>query len=155
MKRLSLVGLCALAVACGGPVGPFAGGELSGEAATSPLAATLVDQATQVQLETNPAAPHSVNTWIGAANGVIYVPTSMIRGPLSPAERDWVKNVQADARVRLRVDGELYPLRAIRVDDRVEYAAARATLEAKYELGADDMDPAREIWLFRLEPRAE
>ncbi|MBM4385476.1 MAG: nitroreductase family deazaflavin-dependent oxidoreductase [Deltaproteobacteria bacterium] len=153
MKRLGLIGSVALALACGGPIGPLAGGELSGTAATAALEPALVEDVTQVQLETNPDAPHSVNTWIGAASGAVYVPTSMIRGPLSPAERDWVKNVQADPRVRLRVDGTLYALRATRVEDAAEYEAARAALEAKYELGADDMDPAREIWLFRLEAR--
>lgn len=153
MKRIVSSGLVAFTLACGGPVGPFAGGELSGELATAPLDPALVDEATQVQLETDPSAPHSVNTWIGVADGAIYVPTSMIRGPLSPAEREWVRNVQADARVRLRVAGALYELRAVRVEDAAEYAAARDALEAKYELAADDMDPAREIWLFRMEAR--
>jgi hypothetical protein len=154
MKRILLGAAAAFALACGGPVGPFAGGELSGEIATDPLDLALVEATAQVQLETNPSAPHSVNTWIGVADGAVYVPTSMIRGPLSPAERGWVKNVQADPRVRLRVDGALHELLAVRVEDRAQYAAARAALEAKYELAADDMDPAREIWLFRLEPRS-
>jgi F420H(2)-dependent quinone reductase len=153
MRRALLSAAAAFGLACGGPVGPLAGGELSGELATDPLDLVLVEQAKQVQLETNPTAPHSVNTWIGVANGAIYVPTSMIRGPLSPAEREWVKNVQSDPRVRLRVEGALHELLAIRVEDDAQYAAARGALEAKYELGADDMDPAREIWLFRLAPR--
>ena len=154
MKRFVLIGLFAFALACGGPVGPLSGGELSGVIATEPLDLALVEKTTQVQLETNPPAPHSVNTWIGVANGAVYAPTSMIRGPLSPAEREWVRNVQADPRVRLRVGDALYELHAARVEDAAEYATARAALEAKYELGADDVDPAREIWLFRLEPRA-
>jgi hypothetical protein len=154
MRRFLLGAATAFALACGGPVGPFAGGELSGELAAAPLDLASLEQTTQVQLETNPAAPHSVNTWIGVADGAVYVPTSMIRGPLSPAEREWVKNVQADPRVRLRAEGALHELLAVRVEDRAQYAAARAALEAKYELAADDMDPAREIWLFRLEPRS-
>ena len=154
MRRLALGGLVALSLACGGPLGPFAGGSLSGDLASTPLDPARAETEAQAQLETNPSAPHSVNTWIGVANGAVYVPTSMIRGPLSPAEREWVVNVQADARVRLRVAGTIYEARAVRVEDAAEAAAARAALEAKYELDADDMDPAREIWIFRLEPRA-
>ncbi len=142
-----------LAVGCGGPVGPISGGALSGTVKPMPADWAFVESIEQVQLETNPAAPHSVNTWIGTNGGALYLPTSMIRGPKLPTEREWVRNALADDRIRVRIDGDVYELRAKRVADAAEAAGARAALEKKYALGADDMDAEREIWIFRLEQR--
>jgi hypothetical protein len=58
----------------------------------------------------------------------------MIRGPKAPTERDWVKNVAADPRMRIRIAGEIYEGVAVRITDPAEYEAARAGLEKKYEL---------------------
>lgn len=142
-----------LLLACGGPVGPISGGALSGEVKPAPADWSFVASIEQVQLETNPAEPHSVNTWIGTSGGALYLPTSMVRGPKLPTEREWVRNVEADERVRLRAGDGVYELRAERVVDETEAASARAALEKKYALGAEDMDPEREIWIFRLGPR--
>jgi hypothetical protein len=138
---------------CGGPVGPIPGGALSGNLKPAPADWSFIENVEQVQLETNPVEPHSVNTWIGTSGGALYLPTSMIRGPKLPTERAWVRNVEADERVRLRVGDDVYELRAERVVDDTEAASARAALVNKYALGADDMDPEREIWIFRLSPR--
>ena len=153
MRRAVPVLLLAISLACGGPVGPVSGGVLSGEAAEAPANWSFVDGVDQVQLETNPAEPYSVNTWVGSAEGKLYVPTSMILGPNTPSEREWVRNAQADANVRIRISAKIYERRAVRVSDVAEYAAARAALEKKYALGPDDMDPEREIWIFRLDAR--
>ena len=151
-KRVWLVALL-VGFGCGGPLGPISGGALSGEVTPAPADWAFANNVEQVQLETNPAAPHSVNTWIGSNAGALYLPSSMIRGPKLPTEREWVRNALADDRVRLRIGDAVYELRAERVADETETAAARAALEKKYELSADDMDPAREIWIFRLAPR--
>jgi hypothetical protein len=80
-----------LSFACGGPVGPVPGGALSGSVKPAPADWSFVELVEQVQLETKPAAPHSVNTWIGTSAGALYLPTSMIRGPKLPTERDiWI-----------------------------------------------------------------
>jgi len=153
MKRIVLLAAFAL-LACGGPLGPISGGALSGDVRPAPADWAFAQPIEQVQLETRPDDPHSVNTWIGVANGALYLPTSMIRGPKIPKEREWVKNVSADDRVRVRIDGAIYQLRALRVaDDSGEYAAAREALAKKYELGPDDIDPEREIWIYRLDAR--
>lgn len=153
MRSIVAMTLLVTGIACGGPVGPIPGGELSGELTSPPADWTSLAEVETVQLETSPASPHSVNTWIGVVNGALYLPTSMIRGPKLPTEREWVRNVEHDERVRLRVGDRIYALRATRVLDAAEAGAARAALERKYALGADDMDPEREIWIFRLEPR--
>ena len=136
-----------------GPLGPFPGRALSGEVKPTPADWSFVANVEQAQLETNPVDPRSTNIWLGSQNGALYISSSMIYGPKLPSERGWVRDVEADERVRLRVDGGLYELRAERVLDEAEAAAARSMLERKYELGPDDLDPEREVWVWRLEPR--
>ncbi len=144
--------LC-LALGCG-PLGPLSGGALRGTVHSAPVTDwSFTESQETVQLETNPAEPHSVNTWCVGIGPRLYVPTSMIRGPKVPSERDWVKNVSADPRVRIRIGGELYERTAVRVTDTGEYESTRAALEKKYELDPKDRDAEREIWIYRLEPR--
>lgn len=152
MRALALCALLAFA-GCG-PLGPLSGGKLGGPLHAPAVADwSFVASETACQLETNPADPHSVNTWcIGIADR-LYVPSSMIRGPKTPSERDWVKNVANDPAVRIRIGGEVYERVAVRVGDAAEYDAARAALEKKYELDPADRDPEREIWIFRLDSR--
>jgi hypothetical protein len=103
------------------------------------------------QLETGPDDPCSVNTWIGSHDGRLYVPTSLILGADEPLEREWVRNVEADPRVRVRIDGTVYELLAVRVEDAATLEAVRATLLTKYEEEADDH--ARNAWIYELARR--
>ena len=153
MRAIGILVLLALS-GCG-PLGPLSGGSLRGPVHTQPVADwAFVDAEATCQLETNPASPHSVNTWCVGIGERLYVPTSMIRGPKSPSERDWVKNVANDPSVRIRIAGEVYERVAVRVGDAAEYDLARAALERKYELDAAERDPEREIWIFRLDARS-
>ncbi len=151
---LWLLAAAPLFAACGGPLGPFAGGALSGPVATGAVDdwdfTSAVDHA---QLETNPSDPHSVNTWCAGVDGALYVPTSMILGPTDPSERTWTAHVADDPRVRIRLGDTIYERRAVRVEDPAELDAARAALEAKYELDPAERDPDRTIWIYRLDPR--
>ena len=142
--------LSAACLACG-PLGPFPGGRLRGERAATPDSWSLADDVTTVQLETRPDDPYSINVWIGVYQGSLYVPTSLIFGPDNPEERSWVRNLNDDPRVRLRIDDEVYSLRAVRVSDPDELAGARARLLAKCDVEADEH--ARSGWIFRLDPR--
>jgi hypothetical protein len=138
-----------------GPLGPFPGGRLSGDVADTGTVASwdFVDDTETCQLESNPADPHSVNTWCTGHSGNLYVPTSMILGPKIPTERGWVQNVQADPRVRVRIGERVYEARAVRVTRDDEIEAVRAALEKKYALDPADRDAEREIWYYRMEPR--
>jgi hypothetical protein len=148
--------LCALFALAGcGPLGPLSGGKLGGLLHTQSVASwSFVANEATCQLETNPADPHSVNVWCVGIADRLYVPSSMIRGPKTPSERDWVKNVANDPAVRIRIGGEVYERVALRVREAAEYEAARAALEQKYELDPADRDPEREIWIFRLDARS-
>jgi hypothetical protein len=149
---LPLVLAVSLAVAaCSGPVGPFAGGELSGDVHPGAVADwEFAADVETIQLETNPADPYSVNTWIGVMNGSAYIPTSLILGAENPEERQWVRNVQADNRARVRVAGKVYAVRLERVLESTELAAARSLLMSKYAEDATEQSDA--AWIYRLQP---
>lgn len=152
INALPVLVLALLAQLACGPLGPIPGGRLRGAEHEGPAPAwDRFAQVEQVQLETNPEDPHSVNTWIGVYEGALYIPTSLIRGADDPRERTWVKNVQADPKVRLRIDDTVYPLRATQVEDPATVEAVRSMLLSKYEVESDPH--AQAAWIFRLDPR--
>lgn len=137
-----------------GPIGPISGGALKGEiGAADTTNWSFAADVENAQLETRPADPHSVNCWFAAVGENLYVPTSMIRGPKEPALRSWVAHVAEDPRVRIRLGNSVFDRVAVRVEQGREFDQARLALEAKYEIAAADRDPARVIWIYRLEPR--
>ena len=145
--------LLAVALLCGcGPLGPIPGGRLRGDLHSAPSSGWAFTEAIEtIQLETSPDDPHSVNAWCGTFQGNLYVPTSLILGADDPEEREWVRNVLADPRIRIRIAGTIYELRAVRVDDATGREGARTALLAKYEVEADAH--AEAAWIFRLGPR--
>lgn len=145
--------LLVLVTACG-PVGPFAGGPLTGKVHEGAVTDwSFTDSIQDAELETNPSDPYSVNVWCGSQGGKLYVPTSMIRGTEHPGERQWVRNVTLDPNVRVKLGDEIYLARADKVTDTAEFEAAKAALLKKYALESSYLDPAREVWIFRLDPR--
>ncbi len=107
----------------------------------------------QLQVETRPGDPHSVNTWFVALGPDLYVPTSMIRGPENPEERSWVAHVLDDPNVRIRLGDLIYDRVATRVEEPGEYQKVRSALEQKYELEPAQPGDARQVWIFRMDPR--
>jgi hypothetical protein len=105
------------------------------------------------QLETNPDAPRSVNIWVAGHGDALYVATSMIAGTDEPGDRTWVKHVQGDPRVRIRIEDAIYERRAIRVSDPEELARAREMLIAKYDVEKSEDGREQRAWIFRLDPR--
>ncbi len=155
MTRLVLYVAILGLFACGGPIGPFSGGRLSGDAGPLEIADWgFAKDHENAQLEVHPADPHSVNTWCVGLGPSLYVPTSMILGPANPEEREWVGHVTKDPDVRIRIGGVVYARTAVRVTDPAEYEAALRALEAKYDEDPADREPERVIWIFRLDPRA-
>ena len=153
-RLLVLAGL-ALSLSGFGPLGPCAGGRLDGAPSAAPADWALAAAVEQAHLETNPDEPHSVNAWCVGIGDRLYVPTSMIRGPKTPSEREWVRNVTRDPRVRVRIGDTLYERVAVRVEGAAEYEAARMALERKYGLDPARRDPEREVWIYRLDPRPD
>ena len=136
---------------CGGPLGPLSGGALSGDEAPLPAEWTFASEIEQVQLETRPADPYSVNTWIGVVGGNLYIPTSLILGEEDPGQRAWVQHVQSDPNVRLRIEEKVYALKAIRVEDEATINNVKTSLLAKY--GEEPTEHSDRAWVYQLTTR--
>ena len=146
MQRL-LAALCVILLAACQPIGPIAGGKLSGSAAPAPADWTTFAAVPTVQLETRPGSPYSVNIW-GVANGAKYYVAAGSGG-----KTKWTAFIAADPNVRLRIDKNIYELKAVRVNDATEKKHVGDLYTAKYKLTGDRAAQAGDAWLYRLEPR--
>jgi deazaflavin-dependent oxidoreductase (nitroreductase family) len=145
--RLLVLGLAFAALACG-PMGPISGGKLDGELVSGPVADwSFTEHAETVAVETRPGDPYSVNVWAVAEGPRLYVASGS--GP----ETTWAKNVLSDPRVRVRVDGKLYELQAVRVQDAAEQEAALLLYKRKYDYQPKEEEAGKAV-LFRLDPRS-
>ncbi len=132
-----------LSLACG-PILMFSGGRLSGDEGVWPTGWQHIADVSQIQLETRPDDPHSVNLWIVVVEGEAYIATSLLLGTEVPDEREWVRNVAADPRVRVRVEGVVYPAQLEVLDDESLKARVLEAFAAKYpELDRDRGSGAR------------
>lgn len=135
-----------ISLGCNGPFGLMAGGRLDGEVAPVPTDWALIGDYGTCQLETRPEEPYSVNIAYTVLNGQLYINAG-------DTETRWVQNIDVDPRVRLRVDGLLYELRAERVTDAAEIAKfGKAWTDQSYFR----RDPAElsPVWVYRLVERS-
>ncbi|HEY8120313.1 MAG TPA: hypothetical protein VII78_03270 [Myxococcota bacterium] len=143
MKRLAAAFAAGvLALACG----PVPGGELAGEAAPPPAAWSdaLGGDRAMCEIEARPANPHSIQLECFTRDGALYVQSH--RWALAAWwPESWAEVWLAEPDVRVRIDGRIYALRAVRVTD----AVLRETMLK--ERGYDPV-PAG-IVLFRFDPR--
>ena len=141
-----LASVLSLAVAgCGGPLLLLPGGRLDGETRTAPDDWSFTDAVDTIQIETRPADPYSVNLWVTEADGALYLHAGATRSR-------WVEHLEADPRLRLRVDDAIYQLAATRVTEQAEFDRFSAAYEHKY--GNPPRNPdVGEAYLFRLAAR--
>lgn len=137
--------LVLMAISCNGPTGLMAGGGIDGEAQPAPSDWAFAGDAGLAVLETRPEEPYSVNLAYTVLDGVLYVNAG-------GTETQWVKNMDSDPRVRLRIEDSVYELRAVRVTDSAEIESfAKAWLDQSFfrrdPLGYD------EVWIYRLVAR--
>jgi F420H(2)-dependent quinone reductase len=136
------------------------GMKLSGQVVSGPVSDWGFSNADAlVELESN--APwglaHSVTVVCASTGAHLYVPSVYSTGGGWPEARRWNRNVVADPRVRIRIDGKLHERRAVLVTDEAERAAAFAAFAPKYEAWAKwhAMPPGEQpnIAFVRLDPR--
>lgn len=117
-------------MACGGPMLVFPGGALSGEVVAEPVDDWSFATDSFLDLETRPDDPYSVELNYVVKDGKLYI---------DPAEgRTWFDYLREDPRVRVRLDGRVYPLVAVLVGQ-------------PGELEGFDQDR----FIYRLDPRPE
>lgn len=128
MRRLARVlAACAALAACGGPLGWVPGGKLDGEPVDAPVGDwAFTAKVEKLQLETDPADPYSVNVWFVTEGPRLWVFSG--EGESST----WAKNLFADPRAVVRIEGKLYPRIAARVTDPAEIARVQQLYLAKY-----------------------
>ncbi len=144
--RLFLPVVAMLVAAGCEPMFVFAGGELRGTERPMPSDWSFTDDFDTVQIETRPADPYSVNLWGVSANGNFYVAAS------DADDAAWVRAIEAEPRVRLRVGDDIYRLLARRTEDPEELADVTDAYIDKYG-GERERSFIRHAWVFRLGPR--
>ena len=143
MRTLALILSLTLLAACE-PMGIMPGRALSGEVVAPPADWGPLDEADVVQLET--AGPYSVNIWGVVVENEYYVASA--RGN----DSRWARRIDRSSNVRLRVDGNVYELRAVVVEDEAELQGVAGAFDAKYDTEAESDFP--EVIVYRLEPRS-
>ena len=138
--------LTALVAGCSGPFVLLPGGTLDGTTVPTPESWSFTDDVDTVQLETRPSDPYSVNIWVIALDDVLYVHAGANRAT-------WVEAIEADPRVRIRVDESLYELTASRVETQEEFDRFSDAYEAKYGRRPRN-ESVVEAYLFRLAPHS-
>ena len=146
LRRLLPGLVCLVPLLACGPIGPLPGGGLSGTVVPPPPNWAFTDAVENFQLETRPDDPYSVNVWGVAYDGGFYVAAG------GGAESTWVLHLDADPRLRLRVDNRLYELVAARVSDVSVRDQVTQALVHKYDFQPDPDDVKKSL-LFRLAPR--
>lgn len=131
---------------CNGPFGLMAGGRLDGSSAPAPADWAFAGSSGTLQLETRPEEPYSVNLAYTVLDGVLYLNAGDTR-------TQWVENMDADPRVRLRLDGRVYDLRAERVTEAAELDAFGAAWTDQSFFRRDPRELG-EVWVYRLVPRS-
>lgn len=145
IKILSLSACLLMVSACEGPFIFAAGGALGGEVAEVPDRWQFDEDSAVAQLETRPEDPYSVNFTYVQLDGRFYVYAGDTR-------TNWVKNIEQNPLVRVRVQDKIYPARAVRVargEEFDKFAAVWANLSV---FQRDPMN-FEEVWLYRLEKR--
>ena len=112
----------------------FPGGQLSGKVKRVPHSWSFSDAFENVQLETRPDDPYSVNIWCVAVGKRLFIASG------KGMESAWAKHIVANPDVRLRIGEDIFELRAVRGDDPLDRRRFLAGARNKY----DDFEPDEE-----------
>ncbi len=145
IRNLVFVACCLTLSACDGPLHFLSGGELSGAVADVPDTWQLKEPSGLAQLETRPGEPYSINLAYVQLDGRFYFYAGDTR-------TNWVKHIEENPLVRVRVNDTIYPGRAVRVTDEDEIAEF-AAIWVDRSMFSRDPNSFEEVWLYRLVAR--
>jgi len=87
-------------------------------------------------------------------DGRLYIPSGFVKS--LPFWKHWPHEAAADGRAVVRIEGALYPVQLVRVDDPRLLESLGRQLSAKYDLPTASGPPdPEEFWLFRVDSRNE
>ncbi len=141
--RAPAIILIAVALSGCDPIGRFPGGTLAGEIKTPPDDWTMMAKIDTVQLETSPDDPYSVNLWVVSTDGRLYVAAG-------GGDTKWSRRIAANPNIRLRIDDNIFELRAFTVDDHEELQEVRLAYMDKYPMDSDS-EEFNDSTVFRLD----
>jgi hypothetical protein len=144
-SRALFFALVFAAFACNGPFFVLPGGTLDGDARSAPEDWGFAGDYGTIQLETRPEDPYSVNIAFTVIEGRLFINAG-------DTETQWVQNIEMSPDVRLRMDGALYDLRAVRVNDEDEIAKF-AEAWTNQSVFRRDPSELQEVWIYHLESR--
>jgi len=146
LKRFVLSSFVVLLfVSCSNENIPFSSGALTGDVTPSPASWVAADSAEIIQLETQSEGgePYSVNLWMIGKPGWVYIYAG-------DTQTEWVKNLEANGKARLRIDTKLFDLQASRVTDQAEFDRFALDWDQKYGSSRPQGSSINDVWLFRL-----
>ncbi len=143
-QRVIAFAACTFFLACG-PLLVMPGGALKGTEESVPSDWDWTDEVSTIQLETRIEDPYSVNIWVVAMGDKLYVHAGTNQSA-------WVENMQADPKVRVRIEERIFELLASRVRDQEEFDAFANDYEQKYSTRPRHED-IEDVYLFRLVAR--
>ena len=145
MRILSVTVCCLMLTACDDPFIFMSGGALSGTVSELPTSWQLEEGTGLAQLETRAEDPYSINLAYVQLDGGFYFYAGDTR-------TNWVKHIEQNPLVRIRVGETIYPGRAVRVTSDQEIASF-ADIWVRGSMFQRDPRNFEEVWLYRLESR--
>ena len=144
----TLLGISTLLLGgCGGdPFIVLPGGALSGNVTDPPVDWTPYRDVDEIQLETRPDDPYSVNLWIALLGADAYIATG-------EDGTNWTSHIEAQPDVRLRIGESIYELTARSVTDPQERRAVLEEYVRKYEVDGDMDSWVQAGIIYRLDRR--
>ena len=103
---------------------------------------SFVQQYRRVIVEVRPSDPYSVNAGYFLMGKDLYI---------SSAHSRWAQLLREDPDMRIRLGGEIYPVRAVQVEDPLRLEEVHQGYTGKYPNRT--MEEAAGRWFFRLESR--
>lgn len=146
MKTRTIAILGLLVVLGCGPFLLIHGGELSGRVSATPSDWDFTQEISTVQLESRPSDPYSVNIWVTSLGKDLYLHAGANRA-------NWVEHIEADPRVRIQIEDQIYELRATRVEDPAEFKRFADAYDEKYGVRPRNENVA-EVYVMRLDSRS-
>jgi hypothetical protein len=130
LLRAAAALILAAALSACGPSETRPGLWLSGEDASFPADWRFTDADKQIAIEVHTPylLPHSVTIWCAEVDGQLYVAANQ------PQTKHWPGWVDDDPDVRLAIEGKIYSVRLVPLEEEQAIAPVRRAYQVKYAL---------------------